>query len=146
MGIYKDLQAIKQRNNYHGRIVVSILYMEYVSRFSLIFHILRRLVIQHLYNSEISPVNFRSKEGITSLRLPHPYMIILHPHASLGNNCTLFQGVTIGTIEFKGECKAAQVGDNVYIGCHSVILGGGKNIRQYKSRGNESSIERCRIK
>lgn len=122
MSIHKDLQAIKRRNNYHGRIVVSILYMEYVSRFRLIFHILRRLIIQYLYNSEIAPANFISKEGITFLRLSHPYMIILHPKASLGNNCTLFQNVTIGTIE-KGERKAAQLSDNVYVGCHSVILG-----------------------
>lgn len=125
MNIIKDLWAIKKLNNYHGRIVVSIIYLEYVSSFRLFFHILRRLIIQHLYNSEISPVNFRNARGIVTLRLPHPYLIIVHPKASLGENCTLFHNVTIGTIE-RGVRKAAYIGDNVYIGCSTTILGGVK--------------------
>lgn len=56
------------------------------------------------------------------MRLPHPYNIIIHKTAKIGNNCTIFQNVTIGVIESR-ELKAANIHDNVYLGCNSVILG-----------------------
>lgn len=147
MEIFKDLKKIWHGNNYHGAVVISILYLEFISRqkrenygsssfvgkihpmrlFVILLqftsHVLRRLIIQHLYNSEISPVNFRSKEGLTTLSLPHPYLIIINPYASLGCKCQILHNVTIGAKRM-GDEKAAYLGDSVFVGCGSTILGG----------------------
>jgi len=57
------------------------------------------------------------------LRMPHLNGIIVHPNASLDENCTIFQQVTIGANEHKLDYKKApQIGNRVYIGA------GAKNI------------------
>lgn len=127
MNFYKflsDLRKINSRNLYHGRIVLYILYLEKISFIKFPFKVLRRLVIQHGYLSEISPDSFISSDNIVSLRLPHPFLIIIHRTASIGLNCTIFHNVTIGVIENASyESIAGKIGDNVYIGCDSAVLG-----------------------
>lgn len=119
--IIKDIKNIYILNNFHSRIILIILYFEKKIRFNIIFKILRKLINQAIYHCEIYPDSL-SIESLVSLRLPHPYNIVIHKTGKIGNYCTIFQNVTIGVIETK-EIKAATIHDNVYIGCNSVILG-----------------------
>ena len=118
----RKLKYIFRRNTFHARIFISLLYFEKKYRFKLPFKILRKLIIQGLYCSEVHPESFISLDAITSLRLPHPYMIIIHRSTKIGLNCTIFQECTIGVIEEK-TLQASSIGNNVYIGCKSTILG-----------------------
>lgn len=125
MSLINNLQKIKSQNGFHAIIVLTLLYLEKVSYFKFPFKILRKLIIQGCYCSEIHPNSFRNKEAIATCRLPHSYLIIIHRTASIGINSTIFHNVTIGVIEGGGskQLKSSYLGENVYIGCDSAILG-----------------------
>lgn len=58
-------------------------------------------------------------------RLPHQGMgIVIHPNSIIGENCIIYQNVTIGA---NGKPKfgndAPTIGDNVMIGAGAVLLG-----------------------
>lgn len=132
MSLIKDLKKIG-RNTFHAKIVLTLLYLEKISYFKLPFKILRKIIIQGFYSCEIHPDSFRSKEAIATCRLPHPYLIIIHRTTSIGINSTIFHNVTIGVIEGNNrKLQASYLGDNIYIGCDSAILGNltiGKNVK-----------------
>ena len=50
---------------------------------------------------------------------------VVHPKAVIGENCKIFQGVTIGSKWSNGTClgEAPKIGNNVMIGAGAVILG-----------------------
>lgn len=57
------------------------------------------------------------------LYLGHPTCITINPNAIIGKNCNIHKGVTIGQ-ENRGERKGAPViGDKVWIGINSTIVG-----------------------
>lgn len=51
----------------------------------------------------------------------HNFSGIFIPETTIGKNCTLNQGVTIGNI--RGAAKRPVIGDNVYIGVGAVVVG-----------------------
>ncbi len=53
--------------------------------------------------------------------MPHPNGIVIHPAASLGVNCLVFQQVTIGA---GGRAGFPRIGGHVDIGTGAKILGG----------------------
>ena len=60
--------------------------------------------------------------------------IFISQKAVIGENCTIFHQVTIGsnTLSSSKNCGAPKIGDNVYIGCGAKIIGGvtiGDNVR-----------------
>ncbi|HJV33620.1 serine O-acetyltransferase [Geomonas sp.] len=55
------------------------------------------------------------------LRIHHFGGIVFHPTAVLGENCTIYHGVTIG--DRGGSGKAAVIGDGVLIGAGAKIIG-----------------------
>ncbi len=55
------------------------------------------------------------------LLLPHPNGIVIHPDATLGVNCLVFQQVTIGK---GGRAGVPRIGGHVDIGAGAKILGG----------------------
>lgn len=58
------------------------------------------------------------------LRLPHLNGIFIHSGATIGNNCTIFQQVTIGANEHKLDYnKAPSIGDRCYFGAGAKIIG-----------------------
>jgi serine O-acetyltransferase len=57
-----------------------------------------------------------------SLIMPHPYGIIVHPDAELGEGIVLLQQVTIGARNV--DNKAPVIEDNVFIGAGAKVLGG----------------------
>lgn len=50
---------------------------------------------------------------------------MVHPKAVIGEDCKIFQGVTIGSKWSKADClgEAPRIGNNVMIGAGAVILG-----------------------
>lgn len=50
---------------------------------------------------------------------------MVHPKAIIGENCKIFQGVTIGSKWSNASClgEAPHIGNNVMIGAGAVILG-----------------------
>jgi len=76
-----------------------------------------------LYNTQMNPDVFINKQAIATCRLPHPFMIIFHRSSRIGAGSTIFHGVTVGSSEREGKSDAAIIGDNVYLGCKSSIIG-----------------------
>lgn len=53
----------------------------------------------------------------------HPYNITITPYATLGKNVNILKGATIGISNGK-RAGAPTIGDSVYIGINSTIIGG----------------------
>lgn len=122
--MFRHIRKINENNEFHGRLILKILLLEKLSYIKIPFKFLRRIIVQMFYNCEINPDSFNDLDALSSLRLPHPFMIIIHKSSKIGNNCTIFQGVTIGVVEKKGCLNQASIiGNNVYIGCKASILG-----------------------
>jgi len=58
-----------------------------------------------------------------ALRLPHPTNIIVGAEVTIGDECTLYQGVTIAGNNLRGPTRRAVLGDHVIVGAHSLIIG-----------------------
>jgi len=82
----------------------------------------RVAVLRHRFWSVVTgadiPTNCQVGGG---LLLPHPNGIVIHPAASLGVNCLVFQQVTIGA---GGRAGFPRIGSHVDIGAGAKILGG----------------------
>lgn len=57
------------------------------------------------------------------LTIPHCGGIVIGGGCKIGKNCTILQGVTIGSNLFKDRYKLATIGDNVLIGAGVKIIG-----------------------
>lgn len=69
-------------------------------------------------------MGIESKKIGGGLRIPHLNGIYIHGNATLGENCTILQQVTIGSNEHKIDYKKApQIGNRVYIGAGAKIIG-----------------------
>jgi serine O-acetyltransferase len=81
-----------------------------------------RLYIAYTFYRILTRVEISPRAEIGSgLYFPHPQCIVIG-NAKLGENCTIYQGVTIGAkLPFHDEYPI--IGDNAYIGAWSVILG-----------------------
>ncbi|MBC3380913.1 serine acetyltransferase [Serratia fonticola] len=71
------------------------------------------------YGIEI-PYDASIGEGLV---IPHAGGIVLHPNSTIGKNCTILQGVTIGNNLFKSRTEVASIGDNVTIAAGAKIVG-----------------------
>ena len=71
--------------------------------------------IQKKYNCAISPQAIIGK----NLNMPHPICIVIGKDAKIGDNCTIFQDVTIG----QNDNKFPTLGDNVIIYAGAKIIG-----------------------
>ena len=57
------------------------------------------------------------------LYIGHPYCITINPQATIGNNCNIHKGVTVGQ-ENRGQRKGAPtIGNDVWIGVNSTVVG-----------------------
>lgn len=60
------------------------------------------------------------------IRMIHPYNITINSKAIIGKNFTILKGATIGNIKSGSKKGAPYIGNNVYVGLNSTIVG---NIR-----------------
>jgi len=90
-------------------------------------------VIQHRFWTVVTgtdiPLNCQIKGG---LLLPHPNGVVIHPSASIGPNCLIFQQVTIvsdvkigGHVDIGAGAKIIRsitIGDHALIGANAVVI------------------------
>lgn len=60
------------------------------------------------------------------LLLQHPYGITINSQSIIGNNVTIYKGATIGNIKTGKKKGTPIIGDYVYIGLNSTVVGGVK--------------------
>ena len=59
------------------------------------------------------------------LRLPHPYNVIVSEYSRVGEGCTLFHNVTLGSNEKPPITHSAPVlGADLYVGAGAILVGG----------------------
>jgi serine O-acetyltransferase len=87
--------------------------------------IARCATCQHRFWSAVTgadiPINANLGGG---LLIPHPNGIVIHPDATIGPNCLIFQQVTLGTGGPTSPPGAPKIGGHVDIGAGAKILGG----------------------
>jgi serine O-acetyltransferase len=80
-------------------------------------------VMRHRFWSAVAgmelPLNARNIAG--GLLIPHPNGVVVHPDATIGPNCVLFQQVTLGTGPRPG---LPDLGGGVEVGPGAKVLGG----------------------
>ena len=74
---------------------------------------------QTLYNTQIS---YGSNIG-PGLYIPHTGGIVINPAAKIGERCYLAHNVTIGKVHAGDKAGVPDIGDDVFLGVGSVILG-----------------------
>ncbi|MDO4334385.1 MAG: DapH/DapD/GlmU-related protein [Bacteroidales bacterium] len=80
--------------------------------------ILVRAFIRIIFSADV-PYQLEIGKGT---KHPHDALgSLYHPHAKIGRNCIIRHGITIGGRS--GYKKLLQIGDNVDIGAHAMILG-----------------------
>jgi len=105
LAVIRSYQRFKSNRGFWGKIVTPF------------------LVMQHRFWSAVSGADIPLNSNIGGgLMMPHPNGIVIHPEATIGPNCLLFQQVTIGT----GGPKAGtpDIAGHVDIGAGARILGG----------------------
>ena len=87
-----------------------------------IANLLRKLlVLRHRFWSVVAGADIPLNSNIGGgLLIPHPNGIVIHPAATIGVNCIIFQQVTIGS---RGRAGVPKIGDHVDIGAGAKILG-----------------------
>ena len=80
----------------------------------------RLYLMSRKYGLEIKS-NTKIGKGFVLL---HPYNITISPAAVVGNNVTMLKGSTIGMGKRINGRGAPTIGNNVYIGINSTIIGG----------------------
>lgn len=81
-----------------------------------------RVIYRFLANRNHIEISSGSKIGY-GLYIGHPYCITVNANAVIGNNCNLHKGVTIGQ-ENRGRRKGTPtIGNCVWIGINSTIVG-----------------------
>ncbi len=133
MGLIKDAKQIARRDP-AARGVLSVILL-YPGFHALIFHRVSHFLYRHKlfsiarWNSQIgrfwTGIEIHPGAQIGSgLFIDHGMGIVIGETAVIGNNCTIYQGVTLGgTGHGKGKKRHPTVGDNVLIGAGAKLLG-----------------------
>lgn len=62
-------------------------------------------------------------KGAPRIRMPHPYMVMVNENTVIGENCTFYHNVTIGSRQFGMVAGAPTIGDDVIIYPNACIIG-----------------------
>ncbi|MCC3407415.1 MAG: serine acetyltransferase [Microcoleus sp. PH2017_10_PVI_O_A] len=117
-------QLLKSIRNYQKRKQQGGILGYFLSRFNIIQHIFWSIVA----GTDI-PLNCQIGGGLIML---HPNGIVIHPEASIGPNCLIFQQVTIvsdvqigGHVDIGAGAKiirSVTIGDHALIGANAVVI------------------------
>ena len=118
-GRYKE--TLKERVSRSNGLKYTILYRKTVKSKGLIF-LLHNLRLKRLSKKTMIQIPCNVKIG-KGLYIGHNGYIVINPAATIGDNCNIAVGVTIGQ-ENRGKRKGAPtIGNNVWIGTNAVIVG-----------------------
>lgn len=76
-------------------------------------------VVQTVYSTQIS----HGTEIGSGFYLPHVGGIVVNPSVRIGERCYLAHGVTIGKVHAGEKAGIPEIGDDVFLGVGSVVLG-----------------------
>ena len=119
-----ELYKTDKYRNIHGGFIINFLFHLRRARGTKnpILRTFSKLILvlyRHIYGLEIS---YKTKIG-KGFFLGHPYGITINPEAIIGDNCNIHKGVVIGR-ENRGSRKGAPIiGNCVWIGINSAIVG-----------------------
>lgn len=83
---------------------------------------LYRIIFALKKRKNLIELNYKTKIG-EGLYIGHPYCITINSEAIIGKNCNIHKGVTIG-MENRGKRKGTPIiGDKVWIGINTTIVG-----------------------
>ena len=86
------------------------------------FALYYRIIFKLIRKRNSIEISFNSSIG-KGLKLVHPYCITINSKAIIGDNVDIFKGVTIGE-EYRGDrIGAPTIGNCVWIGANSTIVG-----------------------
>ena len=106
--------------NYPIKGLFSLLITQKDFRTQFYLRIGKKRVILRLLLPDINCYSFEGCEIGGGWVLMHGYGVVLNGGAKIGKNCTIYHGVTIGTIDLK---RFPVIGDDVFIGAGAKILG-----------------------
>ncbi|HUW04169.1 MAG TPA: hypothetical protein VMW08_17575 [Acidimicrobiales bacterium] len=86
--------------------------------FSRLYWFMHRYVRNH-YTIELHAT---AKIG-RRLLIAHPGAVIIHEHSTIGDDCIIRQGVTLGAADEWAEDRAPVLGDRVNVGAGAMLLG-----------------------
>lgn len=85
-------------------------------------HLIYRALFSRYKHKNHIELSVDTKIG-DGLYFGHPYAITINPKATIGKNCNLHKGVTIGQ-ENRGKRKGVPtIGNNVWIGINATVVG-----------------------
>ena len=85
-------------------------------------HFLARIMLRSISNKTNIQIGWKTRLG-GGFVIVHPGSIAVNNEASIGNNCTIYHGATVG-MEFRGKRRGNPViGDRVWIGPNATIVG-----------------------
>lgn len=96
-------------------------YMYWFRKYQVKKSLIARLFLYKLTRKYGLEISSKAKIG-KGLYLGHPYNITIGNDVVIGNNVNIHKGVTIGRTN-RGNIGSPQIGDNVYIGINSSIVG-----------------------
>lgn len=105
------------------RFVLTLRKLEYLTNCPSIFNRLSWLLTKRRFNRLSLKLGFSIPINVCGpgLSLPHYGTIVISTHAKIGCFCRIHAGVNIGASA--GQTEAADIGDCVYIGPGSILIG-----------------------
>jgi serine O-acetyltransferase len=79
-----------------------------------------RRAVRHALSLVVG-ADLRTSQFGEHLFIPHPYGVVVHASAVIGDRCTIYQGVTVG--EDNVRPGVPTIGDDVVIGAGAAVLG-----------------------
>lgn len=87
-----------------------------------VLKLIYKALLRHYRNKYLIELSYDCQIG-GGLYIGHPSCITINPNAVIGANCNIHKGVTIGQ-ENRGKRKGSPIiGNNVWIGVNSTIVG-----------------------
>ena len=113
----------KDKKRYEGKIpIFQVLYRKSQTTKYLPLKLIYKILFRFFRERKHIELSSDTKIG-EGLYIGHPYAIIINPQSVIGKNCNIHKGVLIGQ-ENRGKRKGTPIiGDNVWIGINSAIIG-----------------------
>ena len=113
---------IKEKINMSQEMKYIVLFRKVQETRNPIKKLILKIRLRRKQNKTQIQISYRTKIG-KGFYIGHLGRIIINPETTIGNNCNIATGVTIGQIN-KGKKKGCPtIGDCVWIGTNSVIVG-----------------------
>ena len=84
--------------------------------------LLARMISQHARKRTGIEIHPAAKIG-RGLLIDHGMGVVIGETAEIGDNCTIYHGVTLGGTGKESDKRHPTIGNNVFIGAHSQLLG-----------------------